>query len=286
MLLTPDLWDTKWLPRAPLATDDLTHGLRREKRSVARTRRFVEASPKALLSMLIVDVDHEQTLEKAFWRPATHPDPSWVSINPENGHGHVGWVLKTPICRTDSARLAPMRFAARVEAGLMHSLDADQGYAGLITKNPLHEHWETFWGPEKPYELRTLAEQLGDLFPKSLPRKAADNSGLGRNVALFNRVRLWSYSAISRHWDDSAEGWEQTTLAYSLNVNEEFIVPLLHAEVTHLARSVARWTRRNITPEQTAKNRHDWGTRLSKKAADKRSADKTTLKNKIQEIAL
>jgi len=236
----------------------------------------VEASPRALLSMLVVDVDHDDALMKAFWRPAAHPDPTWVSINPQNGHGHVGWVLETPICRTDSARIEPMRFAARVEAGLTNALAGDTAYASLLTKNPLHEHWETYWGADQPYTLGQLATGLGDLFPKSLPRKAAENSGLGRNVALFNRVRLWSYSAISRHWDDTPEGWEQTTLAYSLNVNTEFVAPLPHAEVTHLARSIARWTRRNITPEQTARNRASWAstenqTRRSARAAQKRS---------------
>ncbi|RFA11665.1 hypothetical protein B7R22_18480 [Subtercola boreus] len=276
MTFTPDLWDAAWLPRAPLATDDLSLGVRRENRPTARTRRYVEASPRALLSMLVVDVDHEDALLKSFWRPAVHPDPSWVSINPENGHGHVGWVLETPVCRTDSARIEPMKFAARVEAGLTHALDGDAGYAGLLTKNPLHEHWETFWGPETPYTLGQLAEGLGDLFPRSLPRKAAENSGLGRNVALFNRVRQWAYPAISRYWTDHATIWEETTLAYALNVNAEFAVPLDHNEVTHLARSVARWTRRNITPEQTARNRASWAsienqTRRSARAAQKRT---------------
>jgi hypothetical protein len=279
MTFTPELWDAAWLPRAPYATDDLQQGLRRERRPKARTRRFVEASPRALLSMLVVDVDHEDALMKAFWKPSTHPEPSWVSINPANGHGHVGWVLETPVVRTDSARLAPMRFAARVESGLTHALDGDASYAGLITKNPLHEHWETFWGPEAPYTLGGLAEGLGNLFPKALPRKTADNSGLGRNVALFNRVRLWSYPAVSRYWGDPAELWEETTLAYALNVNAEFSVPLDRSEVVHLARSVARWTRRNITPEQTARNRAKWAStenqkRRSAKAADKRRIDR------------
>ena len=274
---TPDLWDAAWLPRSPYATDDLRQGVRREKRSTGRTRRYVEHSPRALLSMLIVDVDDERALEKAFWRPSNHPDPSWVSLNPTNGHGHVGWVLQTPVVRTDSARLEPMRFAARVEAGLTNALAGDAGYAGLLTKNPLHEHWETFWGPEQPYTLRELAEGLGDLFPKALPRKLAENSGLGRNCALFNRVRQWAYRAISTYWNDTPELWEETVHAYTWAVNQEFAVPLDHNETRHLARSIARWTRRNITPEQTALNRAKWASsenqqRRSAKAADKRSS--------------
>lgn len=270
---TPDLWDAAWLPRSPYATDNLEHGLRRGSRTRARTLRYVEASPKALQSLLIVDLDHEDALMKSFWKPSAHPEPSWVSINPANGHGHVGWVLKTPLVKTDSARLAPMQFAARVETGLRDALGGDIGYSGLITKNPLHDHWETFWGPERAYSLTELATGLGDLFPKSLPSRVADNSGLGRNCALFNSVRLWAYSAISRYWGETAEEWEQIAFSYALAVNQEFNVPMSYAEVKHLARSVARWTRRNITEDQTKANRSSWGKFLQSKSVEPRAAN-------------
>jgi hypothetical protein len=46
-------------------------------------------------------------------------------------------------------------------------------------------------------------------------------------------------------------------------------------EVLHLARSIARWTWRNITPELTTQRRKAWGTCLSERAAEKRRIDRT-----------
>lgn len=269
-ILTPAKWEASYLPRYPFATDDLAYGIRRESRSVGLTRRYIETSPKALLSMFVIDVDREDTLMEALSRPLPHPDPSWISINPTNGHGHVGYLLKTPVCRTDSARLKPMRYAACVQSGLTTALQGDFGYTGGITKSPLNNYWETYWGREEPYTLRELALGLGNLFPKSLPQRAIENSGLGRNVALFDSLRSWSYSAVSRYWGGGRQLWEETSLAYALNVNTEFVTPLSSAEVGHTARSVSVWTWRNITEEQTMKNRATWA-----------STDKQTYRSKL-----
>jgi len=240
--LDAEQWAGVWRPRRPLATDDLDVGCWRMSRTDALSRRYLEHSPRALLSMLVIDVDHDDTLLRALQHPRTHPEPSWIAESP-TGRGHVGWVLHTPVCRTDAARLEPMRFAAKVEEGLRRSLDGDVGYAGLLTKNPVHEHWTTTWGTEHAYELRELAHGLGELMPRTLPRKTAESSGLGRNVALFNRVRTWAYRAC-RRYDDRQE-WEEVASAFALAVNHEFPLPLPDAEVGHTARSVARWVWRN-----------------------------------------
>ncbi|WP_432537881.1 replication initiation protein [Kineococcus arenarius] len=240
--LDADQWAEVWRPRRPLATDDLSQGCWRQSRPDALSRRYLEHSPRALLSMLVIDVDHDDTLLRALQTPMTHPMPSWIAESP-TGRGHVGWVLKTPVCRTDAARLEPMRFAAKVEEGLRRSLDGDVGYAGLLTKNPVHDDWVTTWGTDELYELRDLAAGLGELMPRTLPRKTADASGLGRNCTLFNRVRLWAYRAC-RRYDDRAE-WEEVVEAFALAVNHEFAVPLPAGEVGHTAQSVARWVWRN-----------------------------------------
>lgn len=216
-------------------------------RAEALYRRHVECSPSALVSMLVIDVDHQDTLVRALQRPSHHPEVSWVAESP-SGRGHVGWLLKTPVIRTDAARLAPMRYAAKVEEGLRRSLDGDVAFAGLLTKNPLHDDWVTHWGTDHLYALDELAQALGELMPRSLPRKAAESSGLGRNVALFNRLRLWAYRARLRY-DDVAE-WEGMTYDYARMVNKDFAVPLPLNEVGHTATSVARWVWRNFSVEK------------------------------------
>lgn len=235
--MSADSWVEVYRPRRPLATDDLSAGCWRQSRDRALTRRYLEHSPKALLSMLVVDVDHDDTLIRALQKPMTHPMPSWIAESP-SGRGHVGWVLRSPVCRTDAARTQPLRLAAKVEEGLRRSLDGDIGYAGLLTKNPTHEHWATTWGTDELYELRDLARGLGDLVPRTLPRRR-ESSGLGRNVALFDDLRRWAYSARRRfnHQPD----WDVAVLEKAAEHNAGIPVPLPPAEVRQTARSVGTW---------------------------------------------
>jgi hypothetical protein len=220
----------------------------RQSRAEALSRLYIQANPSALITSLVIDVDHDDALLRVMEHETGIPVPSYVAQS-GTGKAHVAYMLKAPVCRTDNARLEPMRFAARVERGLVNALSGDLGYAGFLTKNPVHEDWDTFWATDHLYSLGELATQLMGWIPRTLPRRASANSGLGRNVALFNRVRLWSYRAVRNHWGTGPEGWEQATYAYALAVNEEFDAPLDASEVVHLARSVSRWTWRNFTRE-------------------------------------
>lgn len=218
-------------------------------RADAIRRRYLEHSPQALQGMLVVDVDHPDTLLRALSRPLTHPEPSWVAESP-SGRGHVGWVLQAPVCRTDAARPGPILLAARIEEGLRRSLDGDVGYAGLLTKNPTHPSWVTTWCRDEPYDLAELARDLVTDAPGGLPhlpRRTAARTGLGRNVALFDELRAWSYSAW-RRYEDRTE-WREVVLAMALNVNVAFAVPLDEAEVGQVARSVAEWVWRRFSAD-------------------------------------
>lgn len=272
MTLTAPGWAQTYRQMWPSATDDLTAGTYRQPRALALQRRYIQANPSALITSLVIDVDHDDALARALDVTSGVPTPSYVAQSP-SGRAHVGYLLKTPVCRTDNARLEPMRFAARVEAGLVNALDADKGYAGFLTKNPINDHWDTVWGTEQLYTLGELAADLWGWMPRTLPRKAADNSGLGRNVALFNRVRLWSYSGVRRYWGDGPTIWGEVTEAYALAVNQEFAAPLDAQEVAHLARSVSRWTWRNFTPERFTEIQ----TERSHKAAANRTINRANM---------
>ena len=80
------------------------------------------------------------------WRERGLPAPHWISINPENGNYHLGYLLAAPVARTNAARLKPLRYLAAIEHVLAKKLGADMGYVGLITKNPVHRDWWTIWG--------------------------------------------------------------------------------------------------------------------------------------------
>ncbi|MFE6229411.1 replication initiation protein [Cellulosimicrobium sp. NPDC057862] len=249
------MWPEHWLPRAPLAGDvkDPEHpSLRRRSRTRALDFPHIEANPLVLRSLVVVDhdgagADHAAEL-------AGLPAPSRVTLNPWTTAGHIEYALRRPVILTDAANRAPVNLLARVEHGLVDVLGGDVAYAGRITKNPQHSTHVTVWGPTTAlYGLRDLATALDDLgaLPSAgHPRRNVSSSAVGRNVALFDATRKWSYRRRGDY--TSRELWERAVFAHAWEVNETVVAheftagPLSANEVSHLARSVARWTWRKI----------------------------------------
>ncbi|WP_063057290.1 replication initiation protein [Nocardia salmonicida] len=247
ILMTDGQWAMDvLLPHRPHATNRPADGQYRMSREDALEMRYIEHSPHALLGAIVIDCDHPDTALRAFERPRDHPDPSWVAQSP-SGRGHIGWWLKSPICRTDSARLKPLRYAQRVEAGLRVEIGGDPAYAGRLTKNPIHEDWETLYGPSRPYD---LAELVTPATPRQMPRKPQRASGLGRNVTMFDTARRWAYPMWWHHRNGTQMEWEHMVLDYCLReVNDAFGYPLPFSEVLATSRSISRWIWRNFSEE-------------------------------------
>ncbi|HIW69414.1 MAG TPA: replication initiation protein [Candidatus Dietzia merdigallinarum] len=242
---TPGRWRDRYLSRFPLATDDPELGVWREQRERALRRQYVETSPRALVAAVVIDVDRPDAVLRAFERPSDHPVPSWV-VEGNRGHGHVGFWLESPVCRTDAARVDPLRYLARVTEGLRRSLDGDQAYTGLLTRNPLHDEADVIWGTDKAYRLR----ELGTVHtPRQLPRKPERSSGLGRNVSMFDTARHEVYGLHDP--DQPLDDWHRVVVQHCHAVNSTFDAalggPLPFAEVQATASSISRWTRRNFT---------------------------------------
>lgn len=285
-------WAGHWLPRAPLAGDVKGPApvVRRHSRAAALERSHIEANPLVIRSLVVTDHDGADADQIAGL--AGLPAPSYVAMNPHTRSGHIVYALATPVCLTDAARRRPMNLLARVETGLCQVLDGDPGYAGRLTRNPWHTASLPLWGPSgAAYGLGELATALGALeaLPRYQPRTVLTRSAIGRNCALFDLTRRWAYRAWRRHCHDATE-WEQVVHAYAWDRNqavigEEFTRgPLDALEVTHLARSVARWTWRTFwhqggptaydnrfTATQAARGRQNRG----KPTSDKKRAANT-----------
>jgi len=233
------------LPHRPHATNCLDQGQYRMSREDALTMRYVEHSPHALLGSIVIDCDHPDAAMRAFQKPSDHPAPNWVAQSP-SGRAHLGWWLAAPVCRTDSARLQPLRFAQRIEAGLRTSVGGDFAYGGQLTKNPIHASWETIYGPALPYELRDLATIHT---PRQMPRRTDKAAGLGRNVTMFDTARTWAYPQWWHQRHGTAGAWEQLVLQRCHAINTEFTAPLPFIEVRATAQSIARWIWRNFTEQ-------------------------------------
>ena len=140
-----------------------------------------------------------------------------------------------------------MKYLAAIESAMTEKLQADRGFAGLLTKNPLHGHWQTEIWTEHEYTLDELADYL-DL--KGHPRKGIESSGLGRNCELFDSVRQWSYKAIREFWAPNYKRyWNSAVYAHVEALNTQFKVPLPVSEVKAIAKSIANWTYREFTPQ-------------------------------------
>jgi hypothetical protein len=143
-------------------------------------------------------------------------------------------------------RQAPLRYLCAVEAAFRAKLEADSGYSGLITKNPMHPLWRLLRGPQRGYELGELAEWV-DL-PKHAPKRKPEEVGLGRNVILFDWLRQYAYRQI-RHYKGDVRNflvWQSHLNAKALERNGDFMQPLMGNEVWHICKSVAKWTWRRF----------------------------------------
>lgn len=247
-LVQLDLFSDR-LPNKPYCTDDLAAGLQIRNKASATKRRYIQHNPPPVLAFMIYDLDRPNSA--LAWNDVNLPAPAWVSVNPENGHSHIAYGLIAPVARTDAARAAPLRLAAAIEVAYGAKLDADKGYSGLITKNPLHPHWHVYYpAPEAAnfgyYELAELAEYV--TLPNKLP-KGREAVGIGRNVSLFDDLRKWSYRAIRLHWrPDGFKAWQSVVLEKAESLNQ-FSEPLPYAEIKATAKSVAKWTWKNFTPK-------------------------------------
>lgn len=238
------------LPRKPYCSDDKTARLIRSKGHALR-QPYIQHNPPPLLCWLVFDVDRPGS--GMAWDDAGLPPPAWVASDPETMKSHISYGIAAPVARTDAARMGPVRLAAAVERAYGVALGADTGYAGLITKNPLHASWRVWTAPEGLglYDLAELAEYVD--VNAHAPKRGRRNveSPLGRNVALFDSLRTWAYRAVRGHWrPGGAEAWAAAVLAQAERMNDfpQPLGPLPYSEVKATAKSVARWVWQRFTP--------------------------------------
>ena len=179
------------------------------------------------------------------------PEPSFLVINKKNLHSHMIYRLTAPVCTTDAARLAPLRYAAAVETAYQKRLKADPQYVGLIAKNPWKDdYWTVIDNGNLAYDLEYMADFV--TLPRQQKRPVREISGLGRNCALFDTVRYWAYSAIRGNWrPEGAELCAQAVYEHCMEANQ-FTNPLGDRELRCIARSIAKWTWKRFRPGEFA----------------------------------
>ena len=204
---------------------------------------LIQVNPPHLVNYLVFDVDASDAYLHFF--DAELPTPTWIAKNRKNGHCHICYELKTPVCKTANAHLKPLRYLASIEYTYAKKLGADLRYSGLLTKNPVDKDWEVTLLNPRPFELDELADYV-DLENK--PKKSENEvSGLGRNCSMFDSVRFWAYKAIREHLDGGLDSWYSEVLKVAVKSNGAFLEPLPYSEVKATAKSIAKWVWRNHT---------------------------------------
>lgn len=241
--IQPDLFDPERWPRRPYCTDDFQDGVRIRSLKQALTKCYIQANPTHLRVWSIYDIDRQGGA--LAWEDGHLPQPSWVTINTQNAHAHIVYGLSAPVLTNSmEARQAPLRYLNAIETGYRAMLRADDGYSGLITKNPAHPLWRTLQGRNLAYELAYLADWIDlDRF-KADPGVKVAEIGLGRNVTVFDFVRLWAYKNVHqyKHIRGGFVYWQKAVLDRCGARNGDFSRPMDNREIYHIAKSVAQWT--------------------------------------------
>ena len=231
------------LPKKPYYSDDLSNGLSIIAAKKAVKSRYIQHNGPTHKYWIVFDVDRfDATM---CWDDLGAPAPNIVATNRENGHAHLIYGLEIPVRTAPDASSKALRYAAAIEASLRTKLGADEGYAGLICKNPLNPHWlVSTWEPNL-YTLDWLADYL-DLSAYN-GRGRLPSNGLGRNCNLFDYLSKWAYKAIRQGYPEY-ERWLEAVLtradAYN---NKEFTSPLPLSEVKATAKSIAKFTHKNFS---------------------------------------
>jgi hypothetical protein len=272
MLADAPIWSawTDHLPNRPLATDVFADGVHRRPRDEALQYAHIEFNTAGKLNWFLFDSDTDESFE--CWERAGLPEPNFYAQNRSNGHGHLGYCLKTPVGLLGLSREGPIALAADVQRGMTRRLGADPAYANRLGKNPASGRWGTSWYAAKPYELRELLEAL-DRRDLKRPTTLAEVSGISRNCDLFNSLRQYAYANVRSFKSATGrlDAWCKHLFTEATTINLEFQRPLSFAEVRQIAKSVSRWTWGHFSDERFSHIQAHRGARGGVKSGEQRS---------------
>ncbi|MET5185825.1 replication initiation protein [Klebsiella pneumoniae] len=231
-----------------LCADSFENGTYRKPKEKALNKKYIGYNNNYFINGFVFDID--QPSGAIAWDDCGLPKPNIIIQNTANGHAHLLYALKAPVCKTDNARVKPLKLASLIQTGFTDRLKADRAYADVLMKNPINEaEWRTTWGNVEAYDLSYLSEFIPDDIQE---QKRLPSIGLGRNVNLFEDLRHYAYKSVLKFKEKSNyERWEKELVlkADGLNIFCNSSNPLSYNEIKATARSVAKWTWRNFNKE-------------------------------------
>jgi hypothetical protein len=213
---------------------------------------FIQYNSRDRINIICVDIDHHK--DGAVWLDHDMPQPTWT-VWTDRGVQFM-WVLENPIftCSENKYRNKHLTYAKDVLNKIVYALDADTSAIGFnrVFRNPLKhdsrysdsrvdlKDFNHLESPPSDWLKKTNSQNKSKtLFSTQEPTTLHEvdfgtmKQGDGRNVALFNRLRVWAYHEADMNTFDSIELSRR-----GFKLNELFAEPMSYKEVDTITNSI------------------------------------------------
>jgi len=243
--LTPEMFAARWNRTARMHAASEKDGFRLMSREQALQRKFVQANARSAANLIICDVDSSDARDEVEELVYTGQLPlfSFMVLNPENGHAHVGWFVEGEARKKkqqEALRLLRNGFGRNVEP-------EPEAYAFYGMRNPLWASAVVVWGTSYRYPFSELFSYMPEEAVKvERDAVAAARSRYGEEHPLNpdsgSRFRdLWKECSGFLYGKQGRDDFEEWAVEYCLHRNNEFWEPLPEREVRSMAKNITRF---------------------------------------------
>lgn len=263
------------LPNSILCTNRFRDGSYYRKKNEAITYKYIGLNKKNYsYTYLTFDLDYIGGYYA--YKEAELLLPTFTVISPDTFGSHITYELTHPVHLGNESSVRARYYLEIIRRAYTQRLNSDVAYSGILTKNPLHNYWNTI-SHDVTYSLDELAEPIRDIDIKELSKRSVDELDdylkqclittdtnkayrkkgfrkeyieLGRNPYLFEYGRFFAYSHVSKV--ESVEELFDVVFNYLLELNHFDILEyfpskgiLSEREVINISRSITRFTFNN-----------------------------------------
>ena len=170
------------------------------------------------------------------------PRPNVAALRSASGHLQLGWNLRTPVHRGETARLRPLAAFKRITEYYTAKLRADWRYVGVLSYNPVHSDYQTIYPHSEPYDLAELAEPIPGNW--RTPARAVElETESERNWGMFGA--LLRYAGSSSHSEADIRYEAERLYARNDNYHPHYFSRAeLNGVVQSVLRKRSRWGHR------------------------------------------
>ena len=122
------------MPNKPYCTNNLDQGLSIRNKAKALEMLYLQANQPAIQTCLLFDLDKKNSFYT--FEQVGLPIPHFITKTPKTGRCHYGYMLKAGVCKTQQARLKPLKYAAAVEMAMAKKLKSRSGVCWIDYKKP------------------------------------------------------------------------------------------------------------------------------------------------------